>query len=159
MAAARRRERGTARARHKSRGDGREALAGLAAKQEHRLRHQEGLPQKQKGQGLAHASTTHMEAHEVCFQRESSELTQPSHSQAIQPHLERTVSSSSFSKHLSELFLQVKSPRSKEKSGDRTRRSIQNPHLIKHPIHNRLHQNTLVLVFGNTKPKDCDKLA
>lgn len=38
-----------------------------------------------------------------------------------------------------ELFLQVKLHRSKEKSGDRTRRSIQTPHLIKHPIHNRLH--------------------
>lgn len=38
-----------------------------------------------------------------------------------------------------ELFLQVKLHISKEKSGNRTRRSIQTPHLIKHPIHNRLH--------------------
>lgn len=92
-----------------------------------------------KGEGLAHGSMTHEEACKVHFQQESSKLTQPWQRHTILPHLECTVSSSSFSKHLSELFLQVKLHRSKEKSGNRTRRSIQTPHLIKHPIHNRLH--------------------
>lgn len=92
-----------------------------------------------KGKGFAHTSTTQEEACKVHFQRESSKLTQPWQHRAILPHLECTVSSSSFSKHLSELFLQVKLHRSEEKSGDRTRRSIQTPHLIEHPIHNRLH--------------------
>lgn len=92
-----------------------------------------------KGEGLAHASMTQKEACKVHFQWESSKLTQPWQRPAILPHLECTVSSSSFSKHLSELFLQVKLHRSKVKSGDRTRRSILTPHLIKHPIHNRLH--------------------
>lgn len=92
-----------------------------------------------QGRTLAHASVTHEVACKVHFQQESSKLTQPWQCQAILPHLECTVSGSSFSKHLSELFLQVKLHRCKEKSGDWTRRSIQTPHLIKHPIHNCLH--------------------
>lgn len=61
-----------------------------------------------KGEGFAHASMTHEEARKVHLQRESSKLTQLWQYRAILPHLGCTVSSSSFSKHLSELFLQVK---------------------------------------------------
>jgi len=105
----------------------------------HRL-HQRRRPSPAPARRGPHSfHTTHMEACEVHFQRESSKFHQPRQGQAVLPHLECMVSSSSFSKHVSELFLQVKLHRSKEKSGDRTRRSIQTPRLIKHPIHNRLH--------------------
>lgn len=132
------RERATTKARRKTqRGEGWQRGTREARCQQHCSTTKWNHFTHLKGERFAHASVT--QACKVHFQQESSKLTQAWQHQAILPHLECTVSSSSFSKHLSELFLQVKLHRSKEKSGNRTRRSIETPHLIKHPIHNCLH--------------------